>query len=106
VGEALEFILLHRPKGIPSPEQMKAFMELGKQILAKGPSEGGKVLAQYVARNQMLVICIVDVPSMGSMMTDLERMMMMGVDTEIIPVEKAADFNPKMEKVIAGMLKK
>jgi hypothetical protein len=40
------------------------------------------------------------------MMPDLERMVMMGIDTEIIPVEKSADAGPKMEKALAEMLKK
>jgi hypothetical protein len=85
---------------------MKAFMEFGRQVAAKGPSEGGKLIAQYIARNQMLVICIVDVPSMESLMPGLERLVMMGFDTEIIPVEKAADARPKFEKFLAEMAKK
>jgi hypothetical protein len=102
----MEVILLHRPIGVLSPVQVKAFMEFGKQIITKGPSGGGELIASYAARNQFLVICIVDVPSMDRMMPDLERMVMMGIDTEIIPVEKSADAMPKLEKAVAEMLKK
>jgi hypothetical protein len=102
----MEVILLHRPRGILPPELMKANMEIAKQILAKGPPGGGKLIASYVARNQSLVICIVDVPSMDNVVPTLERMMMIGVDTEIIPVEKTADAQPKFEKALAEMTKK
>jgi hypothetical protein len=102
----MEVVLLHRPKSIPTPELMKAWMEFGKQILAKGPVGGGKLIASYQARNQMLIICIVDTPSIDSVIPTCERFMMMGVDTEIIPVEKAADAAPKFEKALAEMLKK
>jgi hypothetical protein len=104
--EVMEVLLLHRPRGIPTPELMKAWMELGKQILTKGPLGGGKLIASYQARNQMLVICLVETPSMDSVIPICERLMMMGVDTEIIPVEKAADAAPKFEKALAEMLKK
>ena len=102
----MEVLLLHRPISILPPEFMKANMELGKQILTKGPVGGGKLIASYVARNQNLVICIVDVPSMDNVVPTLERMMMIGVDTEIIPIEKSADAQPKMEKALAQMTKK
>jgi hypothetical protein len=80
----VEVLLLHRPISILPPEFMKANMEIAKQIVAKGPSGGGKLIAQYVARNQNLVICIVDVPSM----------------------DKGTDALPKFEKAMAEMLKK
>jgi hypothetical protein len=102
----VEVLLLHRPISILPPEFMKANMEIAKQIVAKGPSGGGKLIAQYVARNQNLVICIVDVPSMDSVIPTLERMTMLGIDTEIIPIEKATDALPKFEKAMAEMLKK
>jgi hypothetical protein len=102
----MEVLLLHRPRGILPPELMKANMELAKQILTKGPRGGGKLIASYVARNQSLVICLVDVPSMDSVIPTCEQMMMIGVDTEIIPIEKAADALPKFEKAMAEMLKK
>jgi hypothetical protein len=102
----MEVLLLHRPISILPPEFMKANMELGKQILTKGPLGGGKLIGSYVARNQNLVICLVDVPSMDSVIPTVEKMMMMGIDTEIIPVEKSADAAPKFEKAMAEMLKK
>jgi hypothetical protein len=102
----VEVLLLHRPISILPPEFMKANMEIAKQILTKGPLGGGKLIASYVARNQNLVICIVDVPSMDNVVPTLERMTMLGVDTEIIPIEKSADAQPKFEKAMAEMLKK
>jgi len=102
----MEVLLLHRPKGILPPELMKAVMEVAKQILTKGPLGGGKLIASYAARNQMLIICLIDTPSMDSVIPTCERLMMMGVDTEIIPVEKSADASPKFEKALAEMLKK
>jgi len=102
----VEVLLLHRPIGVLPPELMKANMEIAKQILAKGPLGGGKLIAQYVARNQNLVICILDVPSMDSVVPTLERMMMLGIDSEIIPVERGAEALPKFEKAMAEMMKK
>jgi hypothetical protein len=102
----VEVLLLHRPISILPPEFMKANMEIAKQILTKGPPGGGKLIASYVARNQNLVICIVDVPSMDNVVPTLERMTMLGIDTEIIPIEKTADAQPKFEKALAEMMKK
>jgi hypothetical protein len=78
---------------------MKASMEVGKQITAKG------VGTSYVARNQMLIICMGNVPSMDSLMPAIEQMNMVGWDTEIIPIEKAEDARPKFEKALAEMQK-
>jgi len=101
----MEVLILHRPKGIPSPEQMKAFMELGIQALAKGPPGGSKLIASYSACNQMLIINLIDTPSIDSLIPTLERTMMMGVETEIIPIEKSADAATKWEKAPAEMAK-
>lgn len=102
----MEVLLLHRPRGQLPPELLKASMEIGKQILARSPSGGGKLIASYTARNQMLIICLVDTPSMDSVIPTCEQMNMVGWDTEIIPIEKSADAAPKMEKALAEMLKK
>jgi hypothetical protein len=102
----VEVLLLHRPISVLPPEFMKANMEIAKQILTKGPLGGGKLIAQYVARNQNLIICIVDVPSMDNVVPTLERMAMLGIDTEIIPVEKGTEALPKFEKAMAEMMKK
>jgi hypothetical protein len=58
----------------------------------------GKLIGSYTALNQMLVICLVDTPSIDNVIPIVEKMMMMGVDTEIIPIEKTIDFTPKIEK--------
>jgi hypothetical protein len=102
----MEVLLLHRPRGMLPPELSKASMEIAKQMITKGPPGGGKLIASYVARNQRLTICLVETPSIDSLIPILERMMMLGVDTEIIPVEKTADALPKYEKALAEMAKK
>lgn len=85
---------------------MKASIEVGKRIVAGGPlSGGGKLIASYAASNQALIICIVDTPSLDSVVPTCEQMNMIGWDTEIIPVEKSADATPKMEKALAEMEK-
>jgi hypothetical protein len=102
----MEVLLLHRPKGMLPPELMKASIEVGKEIIIKGPLGGCKLLASYTARNQMLIMCLVDTPSMDDVVPMVEQMMMIGWDTEIIPVEKSLVALPKMEKAIAQMVKK
>lgn len=101
----MEVILLHRARGILGPELMKASIEVGKQILTRSPQGGGKLIASYAASNQALIICIVDTPSLDSVVPTCEQMNMIGWDTEIIPVEKSADATPKMEKALAEMEK-
>jgi hypothetical protein len=96
----MEVLLLHRPRGQLSPELMKASMEIGKHIMAKGNS------TTYIARNQMLIICLADVPSLDSVIPSSEQMNMVGWDTEIIPIEKAEDATPKFEKALMEMMKK
>ena len=93
-------LTIHRPRGYLPPELMKASMEIGKQIMAKGNS------TTYIARNQMLIICLADVPSLDSVIPSCEQMNMVGWDTEIIPIEKAADATPKFEKALMDMMKK
>ena len=98
--------MIHRPRGILPPELMKASIEVANQIIIKGPLGGCKLLASYTARNQMLIVCIVDTTSMDEVIPIVEQMMMVGWDTEIIPVEKTIVAFPKMEKALAQMAKK
>ena len=102
----MEVLLIHRPRGMLPPELMKASIEVGNQIIIKGPLGGCKLLASYTARNQMLIVCIVDTPSMDEVIPIVEQMMMVGWDTEIIPVEKTIVAFPKMEKALAETAKK
>jgi hypothetical protein len=102
----MELLLIHRPKGILPPELMKASIEVGNQIIIKGPLGGCRLLASYTARNQMLIVCIVDAPSMDDVIPVCEQMLMVGWETEIIPVEKSVVALPKMEKALAQMAKK
>jgi hypothetical protein len=105
-GEKLEVLLIHRPKGILPPELLKASIQVGKEVIIKGPLGGCKLLASYTARNQMLIVCIVDTPTMDDVIPVVEQMMMVGWDTEIIPVEKSITALPKMEKALEQMAKK
>lgn len=103
----MEVVLLHRPRGLLPPELVKAAIEVGKtlDVRAETVVPGGKLVASYSAHNQMLIICLWDVPSVDSLIPVCEQMTFYGWDTEIIPVEKAADAIPKMEKALAEMAK-
>lgn len=91
----MEFILLHRPVGVLPLENMKAYSELGKKILSRGKS------ISYVARSQALIVCIVDVPNAEDLMPVCEQMNFLGINTEVIPVEKAEVAGAKWEKALA-----
>jgi len=98
----MEFILLHRPRGLLAPENMKASMEIGKKIKEL---YGGKPMLSYVARSEMLIVCIVDVPNAENLMPVCEQMNFLGWNTEVIPVDKAEVAIPKMEKALAEAAK-
>jgi len=95
----MEFILLHRPRGPLPPENAKAYLELGKKILS-----GGKGIS-YVARSESLVVCIVGVPNAENLMPVLEQMNLLGINTDVIPVDKTEVAIPKMEKALAEAAK-
>jgi hypothetical protein len=101
----MEVLLLHRARGQLPPELLKASIEVGKQILTKGARGGGKLTFSYTALNKALIICLVDTPSMDSVLPTCQQMNMIGWDTEIIPVDKTADATPKIEKALAEMAK-
>ena len=100
----MEFVLIHKPISLMPPEMMKAGIQLGKKLLA-APGElvpGGKVIASYYARAIWCIFCIWEVPKVESLMPVAEQLKMLGWNTEIIPVEKAADALQKLECAMAS----
>ena len=98
----MEYILIHRPRGLIPPEIWKTIVELTKKLNEK-PEEivpGGKIMAAYTARCKAFVVCIWDVPSAESLMPAFEQLSDLGVDTEIIPAEKVSDALLKWEKTL------
>jgi hypothetical protein len=102
----LDVLLIHRPRGVLPPELMKASIDVGNEFIIRGPLGGCKLLASYTALNQMLMVCIVDAPSMDDVVPIVAQMMTVGWDTEIIPVEKTVVALPKMEKALEQISKK
>jgi hypothetical protein len=100
----MEFVLLHRPISYLPLENMKASAELAKKARELFP--GIKPIARYVARSESLVVCIVDVPNVENLVSFCEQMNLLGVNTEIIPVEKMEVAIPKMEKALAEAAKR
>jgi len=103
MGVAMEFILIHRPRGPLPLEISKQVAEFGKKINMT-PGEvvpGGKLLASYHARCEDAVFCIWDVPNAENLMPALEQLTLLGYDTQVIPAEKVSDAIPKWEKALA-----
>jgi len=104
----MEFILIHRARGLIPPENEKAIVELAKKLIEK-PEElvpGGKVIAAYAARCKDLVVCIWDVPKAENLVPAFEQLANLGYDTEIIPAEKWSESISKYEKTLVEALKK
>ena len=101
----MEVLLIHKPRGVVPPEGMAAAMELGKKI-STSPGEvvpGGKLTASYHARGIGMVVCLWEVPNMEALMPVCEQMMMMGWDTDTIPVDKMEVALAKYEKALQAM---
>lgn len=99
----MEFILIHKPLGPLPPEILKNILEFTKMLTAD-PSKvvpGGKLIAAYNARAQWLQVCIWEAPSADALMSLVEPLANMGINTEIIPAEKVEAAIPKWEKVLA-----
>ena len=104
----MEIILIHKARGIFSPELLKTNIEFGKTIKpgASKAVPGGNLVSSYMARGKMLIFCVWDVPKIESLTLLLEQMTLLGWDTEVIPVEKSQDATRDLEKVLAEMTKK
>ena len=101
----MEVLLIHKPIGMLPPESWAALTEIGKK-LDTNPGElvpGGKLIAAYAARALSMIICLWEVPSVDALMPTLEQMNMLGVDTDIIPVEKMEVSISKFEHALKAM---
>ena len=101
----MEFILIHKPRGIIPPDVLTDQMEQVKKLLAK-PDEfvpGGKLVASYAVRGKMLVICIWDAPSIEAVCPMAEQMDLGGWDTDIMPLEKMSVHLEKLSKAMESM---
>jgi hypothetical protein len=101
----MEVLLIHKPIGVLPPEAWTAIMEIGKKAEAN-PGEvvpGGKLMVSYSARALSTIVCLWEVPSVEAMMPALEQLNMLGLDTDIIPVEKTAVSIPKFEQALKAM---
>ena len=99
----MEFILIHRPMGTPPPEVSKVAIDFMKKVLAN-PEEvvpGGKIIASYTALNELLVICIWDVPNSEALTPFLEQLTFLMTTTQIFPAVKTEAFLEKFEKVLS-----
>jgi hypothetical protein len=101
----MEVLLIHKPIGLLPPEAWAGILEMGKKIDADPGAivPGGKLMAAYSARTLSTIICLWEVPSVEAMMPALEQLNMLGLDTDIIPVEKTAVSIPKFEQFLKSM---
>jgi hypothetical protein len=99
----MEVVLIHKTVGVIPPDMMKIGVEMGKQLVSK-PEQfvpNGKIISSFAARNDWMIICSWDVPSVDILVPVAEQMKMVGWTTEIIPVEKTEVWISKFEKAQA-----
>jgi len=104
----MEFILIHRPRGLLPLEVEKLSVEIGKKFIVK-PEEfvpGGKLIAAFLGRLEELTVTIWDVPSAENLMPFFEQVKNMGWDTTVIPVDNFSDGIAKAEKALTEAAKK
>jgi hypothetical protein len=101
----MEVLLIHKPIGLLPPESWVALTELGKRLETNPGAmvPGGKLIASYSARTLSMIICLWEVPSVDAFMPTLEQMNMLGVDTDIIPVDKMKVAITKFEQALQAM---
>jgi hypothetical protein len=103
----MEFILIHKPRGIISPEAKIRNVEQVKKLLAK-PDDfvpGGKLIASYGARCKMFIVCIWEAPNTESLCPFLEQLSLADWDTDVIPAEKMTVHVEKIVKALQAMKK-
>jgi hypothetical protein len=101
----MEFILIHKPRGVIPPEVMKATIEQLSKLLAK-PDDfvpGGKLIASYASRAKSFTVCIWDAPSAEAFFPFLEQLVLAGWDTDMIPAEKMTVHIEKGAKALKAM---
>lgn len=101
----MEYVLVHKPAGILSPEIMKLTMEKAKQLAANVPAfvPGGKLLCSYYAVAIQEIFCVWDLPNVESITPVLRQMSAAGWNTEVIPVEKTEVAIANLEKAMQQM---
>ena len=101
----MEFILIHKPLSLMSPEMMAAGLEMAKQIQSSPEKvvPGGKAIFSYYARAIWCIFCGWEVPKLESLMPLAEQLKMLGWDTDIIPVDKAEVAIQKIETAMASL---
>jgi hypothetical protein len=100
--KVMEFILIHKPRGIFSPEVATATIEQVRKLLAK-PDDfvpGGKLIASYAARGKSFTLCIWDAPSAEALCPFIEQLALAGWDTDIMPAEKMTVHIEKLAKAL------
>ena len=101
----MEVLLIHKPMGLLPPEAWTAIMEMAKKAEANAGElvPGAKLMASYSARALSTIVCLWEVPSVEAMMPALEQLNMLGLETDIIPVEKTSVSSPKFEQFLKSM---
>jgi hypothetical protein len=103
----MEFILIHKPLGIISPEVMGATLEQVGKLLAK-PDDfvpGGKLIASYGARCKSFVVCIWDAPSAEVLCPFVEQLVQAGWETDILPAENMTVHIDRLMKALKAIKK-
>jgi hypothetical protein len=103
----MEYIVVHTPRGIITPEMLAPMMERSK-MLAANPAAfvpGGKMVGSWVARNKGFIVCIWDVPNVENLSGLLEMMELAGWDNEIMLAESFPAHIERVSKAMAAMKK-
>lgn len=98
----MEFVLLHRMIGAPTPESLKGIIEVSKKAEELVPQ--GKLIASYGFIAKAGGLCIWEVPSVEALVPLVSQLRNLGMETEVIPAEKMEEAIPKMEKALAAWL--
>ena len=98
----MEFILIHKPLGVISPEVLLGTMEQVRELLAKPESfvPGGRLIASYGACGKSFVVCVWEAPNTEVLCPVVEQLVLAGWETDIIPAEK---MTVRVEKYIGAL---
>jgi len=98
----MEFVLLHRMIGTPTPESLKGIIELSKRAEELVPQ--GKLIASYSFIAKAGSLCIWEVLNVEALVPIISQLINLGMETEVIPAEKTEVAIPKLEKAVAEWL--